>query len=375
MYGVRSAEQRELAATVRKLLREKSSEVAVRATMDTPEGYDRELGRVMAEQVGLHGLAIPEEYGGAGFGFVELSVVLEEMGRALLCGPFFSSVVLFANALLEAGDDDACRTWLPDIAAGRVVGTVAISEDREGWDESSIQLAARRDGDRFLLSGRKRHVLDGALADVIVVAARSTDGVGLFVVDTELGLRRTPVPTLDRTRKQATLDFDETPARSLTAPGCGWPLLRRILDLAAVALACEQVGGAERVLEMAVDYAKTRHQFDRPIGSFQAVKHKCADMLVAVESARSAARCAADAVAADGPERELSAAIAKSVCSEAFSRCARDSIQIHGGIGFTWEHSAHLYYKRAKSSEVHFGSPSYHRERSADLIDVLRRYK
>jgi alkylation response protein AidB-like acyl-CoA dehydrogenase len=372
MYGVRTAEQQELAATVRKLLTERSSEAAVRATMDTAEGYDRALGKLMAEQVGLHGLAIPEEYGGAGFGFAELSVVLEEMGRALLCGPFFSSVVLFANALLESGDDDACRTWLPEIAAGQLIGTVAIGEDREGWDEQSIQLAARRDGDRFVLSGRKRHVLDGALAGVIVVAARLPEGVSLFVVDGDHGVRRTPVPTLDRTRKQATLDFDETPARLVGAPGQGWPVLCRVLEIAAVALACEQVGGAERVLEMAVDYAKTRHQFGRPIGSFQAIKHKCADMLVAVESARSAARCAAEAVATGDPGRELLAGLAKVVCSEAFSRCATDNIQIHGGIGFTWEHPAHLYYKRAKSSEVHFGSPNHHRERLTRRVDVLQ---
>lgn len=372
MYGVRTAEQQELAATVRKLLTERSAEAAVRATMATAEGYDRVLARLMAEQMGLYGLAIPEEYGGAGFGFVELSVVLEEMGRALLCGPFFSSVVLFANALLESGDEEACRTWLPEIAAGRVVGTVAIGEDREGWDEQSIQLTARRDGDRFVLNGRKRHVLDGALAEVMVVAARLPEGVSLFVTDGGSGVRRTLVPTLDRTRKQATLDFDETPARLITAPGQGWPVLRRVLDIAAVALACEQVGGAERTLEMAVDYAKTRHQFGRPIGSFQAIKHKCADMLVAVESARSAARCAADAVAAGDPERELLAGLAKVVCSEAFSKCATDNIQIHGGIGFTWEHPAHLYYKRAKSAEVHFGSPNYHRERLTRRVGALQ---
>ncbi|PPJ26585.1 acyl-CoA dehydrogenase [Nocardia nova] len=371
MYGVRSAEQEELSAVVRKLLEERSSEAAVRATMDSAEGYDRDLAALMAEQMGLHGIAIPEEYGGAGFGFVELSVVLEEMGRVLLCGPFFSSVVLFATALLEAGDDDACRTWLPRIAAGRLVGTVAFVEEAEGLDEQSIRLAARRNNERYLLSGRKYHVLDGGSAEAIVVAARLPEGVGLFVVDTDLGVRRTVAPTLDRTRRQATLDFEDTPARLLAGPGHGWAILRRVLDRAAVALACEQAGGAERVLEMAVDYAKTRHQFDRPIGSFQAIKHKCADMLVAVESARSAARCAADAVAANDPDLELLAGLAKTVCSDAFSLCARDNIQIHGGIGFTWEHPAHLYYKRAKSSEAHFGTPRHHRERLALRAEAL----
>ncbi len=371
MYGVRSAEQQELAAAVRKLLQERSSESAVRATMDAAEGYDRELATLMAEQMGLHGIAIPEEYGGAGFGFLELSVILDEMGRALVCGPFFSSVVLFATALLESGDDDACRTWLPQIAAGRLVGTAAIAEDAGGWDEQSIRLAARREGEHYLLSGRERHVLDGASAEAIVVAARLPEGVGLFIVDTDLGLRRTAVPTLDRTRRQATLDFADTPARLLAGPAQGRAVLRRILDRAAVALACEQVGGAERVLEMAVGYAKTRHQFDRPIGSFQAIKHTCADMLVAVESARSAARCAAEAVAANDPDLELLAGLAKTVCSETFSLCARDNIQIHGGIGFTWEHPAHLYYKRAKSGEAHFGTPRYHRERLALRTETL----
>ena len=164
MYGVRSAEQQELAAAVRKLLQERSSEATVRATMDSAEGYDRDLATLMAEQMGLHGIAIPEEYGGAGFGFVELSVLLEEMGRALLCGPFFSSAVLFATALLEAGNDEACRTWLPRIAAGRLAGTLAFAEDDDGLDERSIRLAARRDGEHYLLSGHKHHVLDGASA-------------------------------------------------------------------------------------------------------------------------------------------------------------------------------------------------------------------
>ncbi|GGL13679.1 acyl-CoA dehydrogenase family protein [Nocardia jinanensis] len=371
MYGARTAEQQELAATVRKLLQDRGSEADLRRAMESSEGYDHELARVMAQQIGLHGLVIPEEYGGLGAGFVDLCAVLEEMGRALLCGPFFSSVVLFAGALLAARNDDACREWLPGIATGETVGTLAITEDREGWDEDSIQLAARHDGAGYRLAGRKRHVLDGAIADVLVVAGRLPEGVGLFVVDGGADIERTPEDVLDPTRRQATVQFRDTPAQLLAGPGDGWPVLRRVLDRAAVALAAEQVGGAERVLEMAVGYASTRQQFGRPIGSFQAIKHKCADMLVAVESARSAARFAADAVDADDPEQDMLAALAKSVCSTAYSACATENIQIHGGIGFTWEHPAQLFYKRAKSSEVQFGSPAHHRSVLARRVPAL----
>ncbi|PPJ33505.1 acyl-CoA dehydrogenase [Nocardia nova] len=370
VYGVRTAEQQELAATVRKLLQDRASEADLRRTMESQEGVDKELARVMAEQIGLHGLAIPEEYGGIGAGFVDLCVVLEEMGRALLCGPFFSSVVLFAGALMEARDVDACREWLPGIATGQTVGTLAVTEDREGWSENSIQLAAQSHADGYRLTGRKRHVLDGVTADVLVVAARLPDGVGLFLVDGGT-VQRTPENVLDPTRRQATVEFDHTPARLLVGADEGWAVLRRVLDRAAVALAAEQVGGAECVLEMAVDYASTRHQFGRPIGSFQAVKHKCADMLVAVEAARSAARFAADAIDADDPDKDMLAALAKSVCSTAYSTCATENIQIHGGIGFTWEHPAQLFYKRAKSSEVQFGSPAHHRSVLARRVPEL----
>jgi alkylation response protein AidB-like acyl-CoA dehydrogenase len=232
-------------------------------------------------------------------------------------------------------------------------------------------MEATADGEGWTLSGTKMFVLDGHTADVILVAARSADDVSLFVVDGDAdGLTRTPLATMDQTRKQARLEFDGTPARLAGAEGDGWRALERVLDLAAVALAAEQVGGAQRVLDMAVEYAKERVQFGRPIGSFQAIKHKCADMLLEVESAKSAAYYAAWCAAELNDELPAMASMAKAYCSEAYFHCAAENIQIHGGIGFTWEHPAHLYFKRAKSSELLFGDPTYHRELLAQRIGL-----
>jgi alkylation response protein AidB-like acyl-CoA dehydrogenase len=366
-----SEEQEELRRSVRRFLEDKSPESEVRRLMDTAEGYDPAVWSQMADQLGLQGLTIPEEFGGSGYSYVELIVVLEEMGRALLCAPYFASVALAANLLLVAGDDAAKKEYLPGIASGTTIATVALAEPSGRWDEAGVTLEASGSGDNWTLSGEKLYVLDGHTADLILVAARTGAGVSVFAVDKSAsGLTATALSTMDQTRKQARITFENTPARLIGTDGQGWVAISRMLDLAAVALAAEQVGGAQKVLDMSVEYAKVRVQFGRPIGSFQAIKHKCADMLLEVESAKSAAYYAGWAAADDSDELPVVASLAKSYCSEAYFHAAAENIQIHGGIGFTWEHPAHLYFKRAKSSELLFGDPTYHRELLAQRIGI-----
>ena len=369
-----SEEQEELRGAVRRFLADKSPEAEVRRLMATEEGYDPAVWRQMADQLGLQGLAVPERHGGAGFGFVELAVVLEEMGAALLCAPFLSSVVLAANALVTSGDEAAMDRWLPGIASGETVAALAVTEDGGRWDleaAGAVTTTARRTGDGWVLDGHKSFVLDGHVAGLLLVVARSDDGLGLFAVEGDApGLARRVLPTMDQTRKQARLELAGVPAAAVGEPGGAGPGLARTLDLAAVALAAEQVGGAQRCLDRAVAYAKERIQFGRPIGSFQAIKHKCADLLLEVESARSAAYYGAWAAAEDSDELPVVASLAKAYCSEAYFHAAAENIQIHGGIGFTWEHDAHLYFKRAKSSELLFGDPAYHRELLAQRIGL-----
>jgi alkylation response protein AidB-like acyl-CoA dehydrogenase len=366
-----SEEQEELRRAVRRFLDDKSPEIEVRRLMDTTEGYDPAVWTQMAEQLGLQGLAIPEQFGGAGYSYVELIVVLEEMGRALLCAPYFSSVALAANLLLVSGDDGAKKEYLPGIANGTTIATVALAEASGRWDEEGVTITAAGSGEDWTVTGEKLYVLDGHIADLILVAARTGAGVSVLAVERGAsGLTSTPLSTMDQTRKQARLNFESSPARLIGTDGQGWAAISRMLDLAVVALAAEQVGGAQRVLEMAVEYAKVRVQFGRPIGSFQAIKHKCADMLLEVESAKSAAYYAGWAAAEDSDELPVVASLAKSYCSEAYFHATAENIQIHGGIGFTWEHPAHLYFKRAKSSELLFGDPSYHRELLAQRIGI-----
>ncbi|MGD0321990.1 MAG: acyl-CoA dehydrogenase family protein [Acidimicrobiales bacterium] len=366
-----SEEQEELRRSVRRFLEDKSPMSEVRRLMETTEGFDRAVWDQMAHQLGLQALAIPEEYGGAGFGYVELVVVLEEMGVALLCAPYFATIALGANALLSCGDEEAKKDLLPGIAAGTTIATLALTEDSGRWSTDAVTLAASETGGEWRLDGHKMFVIDGHNADLLLVAARTSSGVSLFAVDPGAsGVTRTPLATMDQTRKQARIEFVATPARLVGAEGGADRVLSRTLDLAAVALAAEQVGGAQRCLDMSVDYAKNRIQFGRPIGSFQAIKHKCADMLMDVESAKSAAYYAGWAAAEDSEELPVVASLAKSYCSEAYFHAAGENIQIHGGIGFTWEHDAHLYFKRAKSSELLLGDPSYHRELLARRIGI-----
>ena len=362
-------EQDEFRKSVRRFLERTSSAADVRRLMETDEGYDPSVWRQMAEQLGLQGLSLPEEYGGSGFGFIEQIVVLEEMGRALLCAPYFSSVVLAGTALLQSGDDTAKRDLLPGIADGSAIATLAWVENPAEWGMGSLSTTAQRSGGGYAIDGTKTLALDGHTASLILVVARADGGPSLFAVDASAsGLTRRRLETLDMTRKVAALEFAGTSARLVAGEGAAAGILERTLRLAAVALAAEQVGGAQRCLDMSVDYAKLRVQFGRPIGSFQAIKHKCADMLLEVESARSAAYYAAWAVADGSDQLPLLASLAKAYCSEAFANAAAENIQIHGGIGFTWEHDAHLYYRRAKSTEQFLGSPAEHRDLLAQRL-------
>ena len=366
-----SEEQEELRKMVRSFLESKSAESAVREQMETTDGFDAAVWSQMADQMGLQGLAIPEEFGGQGFSFVELGVVLEEMGRALLCAPYFSSVVLAANTLLLSGDKAAMKAHLPGIASGETIATLAVTEPSGKWDASGVTIEAKGSGTDFTISGTKMFVIDGHTANLIIVAAKTSKGISLFAVDAKAkGLTRTALSTMDQTRKQAKLEFASTPATLIGTEGKGWDVLSQVFDLVAVALAAEQVGGAQKVLEMAVEYAKVRVQFGRPIGSFQAIKHKCADMLLEVESAKSAAYYGMWCASEMNDELPSVASLAKAYCSEAYFHAADENIQIHGGIGFTWEHPAHLYFKRAKSSELIFGDPTYHRELLAQRIGI-----
>jgi alkylation response protein AidB-like acyl-CoA dehydrogenase len=300
-------------------------------------------------------------------------------GGALLCAPFFSSVCLGGNALLVAGSEEQKQEHLPGIAEGQTRATLAYAESNGRWDAAGITAIARADGGDFVLNGVKSYVVDGHCADLLVVAARregssGKDGVSLFVLPADHpGVERRVLPTMDQTRRQAEISLDEVrlPASALMGDeGAGWSPLAETLDRAAIALAAEQTGGAQRCLDMAVDYAKEREQFGRPIGSFQAIKHKCADMMVLVESARSAAYYAGCVVAEENDELPIVASLAKAYCSDAYFRCAADSLQIHGGVGFTWEYDVHLYFKRACSSQTLLGDAAFHRERVAEGIGL-----
>ena len=364
------AEQEELRTVVREFLDDTSPESEVRRLMDTDDGFDRSVWQRMAKGIGLQGLAVPERFGGAGAGMVEVGIVLEELGRSLACVPYFASTVLATTTLLRSGDEDVCAAVLPGLVDGETVATLALTEAGGRWDRDGVALVARPTSTGWVLNGHKSFVLDGASADFVLTVAATPNGIGVFVVDGEAdGLTRTTLPTLDPTRRQARLDYADVAGIPLRHPD-GWALVAEVLDVAAAALSAEQVGVAGAALDMAVEYAKVRHQFGRPIGSFQAIKHLLADVLLEVESARAAAYFALSAV--DRRDGDLSsvASLAKAFCSEACLRAAEDNIQVHGGIGFTWEHPAHLYLKRARTSQQLLGDPQYHRERLAQRIGL-----
>ena len=346
----------------------------VRQMMEDDRGYSDDLWNKMAE-LGWTGLIYPEEYGGAGLSIVDLVVVLEEMGKASVPGPFFSSTCLGGLAILEAGNDAQKQKYLPDIAAGKTKATLAFLEENARWDEKGVNIKARKGKKNYSLSGVKLFVPDAHTADVIVCAVRTADGLSLFVVDRQqAGVNTRLLKTMDQTRKLCEVTFDKvqiTPDAVLGTAGQASEPLRRIIDRSKVALCAEMCGGAQKVLDMTVEYAKIREQFGRPIGSFQAIQHKCANMLVQVESAKSATYYAAWAVSNNVPEAPLAAAMAKAYCSDAFRQVTAEGIQVHGGIGFTWEHDMHIYFKRAKGSEVTFGDATWNRELVAQYtLDV-----
>ena len=361
-------EREEFRRVVASFLQRRSPEQEVRRLMATPDGYDREVWDQMAGQLGLQGLVIPEQYGGSGQTVLELAVVMEEMGRALLCAPYLASAVLATFSLLYADDEAAAAAWLPGLATGEVIGTLALTDDGR-CDETGVRVSAHR-GDRgWVLNGVTRFVLDGTSANLVIVAARAPGGITLYAVERDAaGLTRDPMKTMDETRKLARLGFEGTPAVLVGREGAGMATMGRVMDVAAVALAAEQVGGAQQALDMAVDYAKLRYQFGRPIGSFQAIKHKCADVLLGVESAKSAVAHAAWCAVERPDSLPEMASLAQAHCSEVFFQAAAESVQVHGGVGFTWEHPAHLFFKRAKSSEMLLGDPAFHREQLAQRI-------
>jgi alkylation response protein AidB-like acyl-CoA dehydrogenase len=370
-------EQEELRAQARAFLAEHSSSEAVRRAMASEAGFEPELWKRIGGELGWTGVAIPEALGGAGLGMVELVALLEPMGEALLASPFFASACLAAPVLLAAPDAPAAREWLPAIAEGRAIATVAMGGAGGRARAADDAITWRRAGSDYLLAGRDGFVLDGASADLIVVAARAAAEGGplaLFAVPgAAAGVERRALATMDQTRRFAALELREVrvpAAASIGDETRGTACLERALDLAAVALAAEQTGGAQRCLDLAVAHAKERVQFGRPIGSFQAIKHKCADMMVQVESARSAAWYAGCAAAEEHDDLPRTASLAKAWCSEAYFRCAADALQIHGGVGFTWEYDVHLHLKRARSMEAWLGTPAWHRERVARAIGL-----
>ncbi|GAA0556351.1 acyl-CoA dehydrogenase family protein [Actinomadura livida] len=358
-------EQEELRAVLRGFLAEHADR---RRLLDSGSPHDAELWRRMATGIAVQGLAVPEEYGGSGFGAAEMCVVFEELGGALAAGALLATAGLAVPALLACGDEEIKAEHLPGIADGSTIATLALVEADGSWDAEAARTTAKEGADGFAIDGTKYFVLDGAAADLILVTADTGAGTALFAVSgTAPGLTRRAHEAVDPTREMARLDFASVPARLVSRDPA---VTGTALDHARIALAAEQAGGARWCLDAAVGYAKTRHQFDRPIGEFQAIKHRCADMMVAVEAARSAAYAAALTPHPDPAGLAVAAASAQICCSRAYTEVAAGAVQIHGGIGFTWEHDVHLYYKRAKTDEVLFGTPDWHRDRLARLSGI-----
>ena len=371
-----SEEQEMLRRSARDFLAKECSSKVVRKLMESSDTYDEGLWKKVAG-LGWTALGIPEEYGGVGT-FLDLVVVLEEAGRALMPGPFFATMGLAVPAIIEAGTEAQKQEALGAIAQGSARATLAFTEPSGRWDAGSVTLTAKPSGGGWQLDGVKQFVPDAQAADFIVVAARTRgegeDGISLFLVKGRpKGMTITPLKTLDQTRRWNEVRFDGIKLDAGALMGTAdkaWPHLKRALEWATAALCAEMVGGTQKVLETSTEYAKTRHQFGKAIGIYQAVSHKLADMLVLSESGRSATYYAAWTVDADAPDRSLASSMAKAYVSDAYRKVAGDGIQVHGGIGFTWEHDMHLYFKRAKSSEVTLGDATYHRELVAQALDL-----
>ncbi|WP_393916106.1 acyl-CoA dehydrogenase family protein [Halostreptopolyspora alba] len=365
-----TAEQEALRETSRRFLSEATPLSRVREVMATDTVFDTELWTRMATELGALGLAVPEELGGAGLGYPEVSYLAEEAGRALAPGALLATAGLAVPALM-AGNERARARLLPRIVDGAAVGAVAWLDPGADWSSTSPPTRAARDGHGWTLTGDTSPVLDGAVADVLLVLAEHPQGPTVFSVEPDqAGVTRTPLPGLDQTRGLARVELDGAAAEPVSAPGAGRAMVTTALDHANVVLASEMVGGAQACLDMSVEYAKEREQFGRPIGAFQAVKHKCAEVLVEVEGARSMTRYAAWCASHNTAELPTASAIAKATAAEAYFRAAAENVQIHGGIGFTWEHDAHLYFKRAKTSQMLFGDTGAYRRHVADLIGI-----
>jgi alkylation response protein AidB-like acyl-CoA dehydrogenase len=374
------SEQQDLLRTsARRFLERECPPDMVRRWSDDPQGYSPDLWQTMAA-FGWMGLVLPETYGGSGLSFVDLTILMEEMGRVLLPAPFFSSIALGALTLLETGSDEQRQQMLPRLVRGETKVCVALLEADGRYDPRGISMRASIRGNRATLNGTKLFVVDAHVSDYIICVARTRggrdpeSGISLFVLDiTSPGIACTPLMSIDQTRGLCEVSFTRVGVSleaMLGGRDAAWPTLQRALDKATVALCAEMVGGAEKAMEMCVDYGKTRVQFGRPIGSFQAVKHKIADMKVWVENAKSVVYYAAWAVDRDAPEASRAASMAKAYCSEMYTQVTAAGIQVHGGVGFTWDHHMHLYFKRAKSSEVLLGDSTWHRERTAALIPL-----
>lgn len=348
-----SEDQNMLREQAQNFLRAKSDSKAVRRILESDTPYDEALWKGMVE-LGWTGVTIPEAYGGIGLGHLELCVIAEELGRTLAPTPFSSSVYLATEALLQFGSEAQKQAWLPKLAAGEVIGTVAVGEGTKAVTQKNMQVTASNGQ----LSGSKLPVADGDVADfAIVIAKDSEQAASLYLVElTASGVSREPVKTLDPTRSHAKVTFAGAAGEVLGAAGQGWSQLEKIFDRAAILFAWEQVGGAEASLQMARDYAMGRYAFGRPIASFQAIKHKLADMYIAHTLARSNCYYGAWALSTDAPELPLAAATARVSATEAFHECSKENIQTHGGMGFTWEFDCHLYYRRSKLLSLNLGS-------------------
>ncbi len=375
-------EQEMIRDTADAFLAQVSASAAVRSAMATELGYSAELWSRITQEMFWQAIHIPEQYGGMGLGYVELVAMLEQMGRYLLCSPFYSTVCLASNALLVAGTEQQKEKYLPEIVAG-TTATLAYTGVNGGWGASAIDVVCKPQGDGFVLNGSYRFVPDGHSAELLIVAARVPDsrgeeGVSLFVLPARSeGITRQWLPTMDQTRKQAQLEFHNVTvdaANVMQSPGCAWTLLQKIIDLATVAISADQLGGSQQTLDSTVAYLQQRVQFGRVIASYQAVKHKAADMMVKVEASRSAvyyAACIADEAlqgATQGAQLAEAASIAKAYCSDAYFHNAGTGIQLHGGVGFTAEYDIQLYFKRAKSTETFLGDGAFHRERLACIL-------
>lgn len=363
-----------LRRAARRFLETHASSAQTRAAMATERGWDPAVWAVMARELGWAGLIVPEKYGGAGAGFEELGILFEETGRHLACSPLFATVCLGAVAILECGDAGQHAAWLPGIASGERTATLALTEREGRWDPHEVETVASEVDGGWNLRGTKRFVVDGHTADLLVVVARDPgtrdeDGICAFLVrgDAE-GVERRVLPTMDGTRKLAEIALDMRVTRDSRLARGSWEGIARVLRRACIALAAEQVGGASRCLEMSVDYAKVRTQFQRPIGSFQAIKHKLADMYVAIELARSNAYYGAWALT-NARDEPVAASSARIAALDAFELAARENIHIHGGQGFAWEQDCHLYFRRSRMLASALGTASYWKNRLVESME------